>query len=81
MKKYFDFWNYINETDEGYKKTYTRLFESLGVRMDLVWRNAIVICTTEYFEKLGVLLNTLILMISIRKAVIGKKVFWIISAR
>lgn len=54
MKKYFDFWNYMNGIEnEHYKKVYEKLFYDLGVRLDLVWRNAIVVLTVEEFEKQG----------------------------
>lgn len=54
MKKYFDFWNYINGIEnEHYKKAYEKLFYNLGVRSDIVWRNVVVILKVEEFEKLG----------------------------
>lgn len=54
MKKYFDFWQYINGIEnEHYKKMYESLFCKLGVRHDLVWRNVIVVLTVEEFEKQG----------------------------
>lgn len=53
MKKYFDFWQYMEGIEEGYKKIYEKVFCDMGVRLSLVWENAVVICTTETFEKLG----------------------------
>ena len=53
MKKYLDFWEYMADIPEGYKKGYENLFYDLGVRNDLVWRNVVVICTQETFEKQG----------------------------
>ena len=52
MKKYFDFWGYMNGIESDYyRKEYEKLFYELGVRMDLVWRNAVVILKVEEFEK------------------------------